>query len=195
MIKETNVTTEYVKALTGKFDMETVFLINLNNKNISKINSIVKCKNLVLLNLSTNKLTSISGLENLTELTFLDLSFNNLTSMDGIDCLTKLRHLKLQGNKIDKPKNFNTRFKVLTKMEKLFFQSISQATETRNLICDIPNYRTEIFKLFVNLKSLDGIKKECDIFQSCETMDNKDVMNKLDINTFNFNFKESNIHI
>jgi internalin A len=105
MMKENNCSPEFLKAVSGKFELETVFILNLAEKNIFKMNAILKCKNLVSLNLSKNKLTSISGIENLPELIFLDLSFNQLISIDGLEFLTKVKHLKLQGNKIDKPKN------------------------------------------------------------------------------------------
>ena len=32
MIKETNVTNEYLKAISTKFDIETIFIINLSEK-------------------------------------------------------------------------------------------------------------------------------------------------------------------
>lgn len=189
MIKETNVTSDYIKAISGKFDLEAVFLLDLREKSISKLKDILKCKNLVFLNLSNNKITNIAGIEGFKELSYLDLSYNQISNIDGIDFLIKLKHLKLQGNKIEKPKSF-AKFSALINLEKLFFQEVSQNESCSNPICKITNYRTEIFKIFINLKSLDGIRKHLEVlFQDTDSIVEND--NKIDPKDFNFNFKES----
>ena len=48
MIKEINPSVEYLKAITGKFDLETVFNLTLENKSISKLNAIPQCTSLIL---------------------------------------------------------------------------------------------------------------------------------------------------
>jgi internalin A len=121
MIKETNATKEYLKAITGKFDIETIFVLNLKEKNLTKPNAIVLCLNLTVLNLSYNKLNSVSGMGALKDLKFLDLSYNQITNIDDLEYLSGLKNLKLQGNKIDMPKNFAQRFKNLVYLEKLAF--------------------------------------------------------------------------
>ena len=187
MIKETNVTIDYLKATNGKFDLETIFILELKEKNITKLNAIIKCKNLTFLNLSKNKLSSIIGIEVLKELTFLDLSFNQIFSLDGLENLTKLKFLRLQGNKVDKQKDL-LKLKGLSKLEKLFFQDVSHNEITSNPICKIPNYRSEIFKSCLNLKMLDGIKKDFEVFSiSVENV----VPNEQKLEPINFNFKDS----
>lgn len=190
MIKETNVSVDYLKAITGKFDLETIFNLNLKEKNITKLNAINKCKNLTYIVLSNNKISSISGIDNLRDLRYLDLSFNNLISIDGLEYVIKLKNLKLIGNKIDYSKNF-TKFKNLTSLEKLFFQEISCNEATANPICKINNYRSEMFKIFVNLKILDGFRIEIMPFGlKLGTAENETV--KINSEDYNFNFKESN---
>ena len=85
MIKDINPTEEYLKAVTGKFDLETIFSLDLQNKSISKLSAIPNCTSLILLNLSKNKLTSVSSLSPLIQLNYLDLSFNSISSIDGKD--------------------------------------------------------------------------------------------------------------
>lgn len=186
MFKETNVSNEHLRAVSGKFDLDTIFILELKDKGIAKLGSIPKCSGLVILNLSWNKLTSLPQIENLTQLAYLDLSFNLLTTFDGIADLTKLKSLKLIGNKIDRPKNLETKFKGMIALEKLYFQEINQNPDTANPICQMENYRFEMFKAFPNLKSLDGIRKDCEclVIPSYSLDDNK----KLNPDSFNFNF-------
>jgi Leucine-rich repeat (LRR) protein len=189
MIKETNVSVDYLKAITGKFDLETIFNLNLKEKNISKLNAITKCKSLTFLVLSNNKISSISGIDNLRDLRYLDLSFNQLISIDGLEYMIKLKSLKLVGNKIDYTKNFQ-KFKNLTSLEKLFFQEISCNEATANPICKMNNYRNEMFKIFVSLKNLDGFRKEMEPFcMKLGTAENETL--KINSEDYNFNFKES----
>ena len=119
MIKELNLSVDYLKAISGKFDVETIFNLMLpekskNKKNflykfilldIAKSGNLGKCKNLVSLNIANNKLPNCSGLETLKDLVYLDLSYNLLFNMDGLEYLIKLKTLRIQGNKIDKSKN------------------------------------------------------------------------------------------
>ena len=90
--------------------------------------------------------------------------------MEGFEYLMKLKTLKLQGNKIDKSKNvifkkifFDQfgKFKCLNNLQKLSFQEVNG--NGMNPICKIPNYRSEICKIFSSVKTLDGIKKEYDV--------------------------------
>jgi hypothetical protein len=189
MIKETNLSDGYLKAISGKFDVDIIFSLNLKDKSINKLNSVIKCKNLVFLNLSNNKISNISGIDGLKELVYLNMSFNQLWSIDGIEFLIKLKHLKLAGNKIDNSKNF-IKFKSLTNLTKLYFQEVSHNDATANPICKIQDYRNEMFKIFVNLKALDGVKKDGEpLCNKLGNLDKDDL--KLNIDDFSFNFKDS----
>lgn len=189
MIKETNLSDGYLKAISGKFDLDIIFSLNLKDKSINKMNSLIKCKNLVFLNISNNKISNTSGIDGLKELVYLNASFNQLWSMDGIEYLTKLKHLKLAGNKIDYSKNFS-KFKSLTNLTKLYFQEVNHNDTTANPICKINDYRNEMFKTFANLKALDGVKKDGEPL--CNKLGNSDKDDmKLNIEDFSFNFKDS----
>ena len=87
MIKEVNLTDEYLKAITGKFDLETVFNLELVNKSIGSLGSIPKCTSLLYLDLSHNNISSINGLDNLDSLVhimFIDLSYNKISNISNI---------------------------------------------------------------------------------------------------------------
>ena len=63
MIKDVNLSDEYLKAVTGKFDLETVFNLELVNKSISNLGAIPKCTSLLYLDLSHNNLSFIGGIQ------------------------------------------------------------------------------------------------------------------------------------
>ena len=197
MIKETNAKKEYLKAITGKFDLETIFVLNLKEKNLTKPTAIVLCLNLTVLNLSYNKLNSVSGMGALKDLKFLDLSYNQITNIDDLEYLSGLKNLKLQGNKIDMPKNFAQRFKNLVCLEKLAFQEFDMNKKSQNPICKIQNYRIEIFSVFVNLKFLDLVRKDSEslveFFKDKEKENLMEIFEfkKFNCNEFKFDFSES----
>jgi len=186
MIKEINATKEYLKAITGKFDIETIFVLNLKEKNVNKLNAIVMCLNLTVLNLSYNKMNSVSGIGALKVLKFLDLSYNQITNIDDLECLSGLKNLNLQGNKIDMPKNFAQRFKNMISLEKLAFQEFDMSKKSQNPICKIQNYRNEIFNVFLNLKFLDLVRKDSEGL--VETFKEKEKENLIET----FEFKKIN---
>ncbi len=190
MIKEINPSVEYLKAITGKFDLETVFNLTLENKSISKLNAIPQCTSLVLLNLSKNKLTSISGLNKMIQLVFLDLSFNNISNIDGLEVLINLKHLKLHGNNINGP--LPNKFKKLKRIEKITFQIMSfeddKDINTSNPICQTANYRQNILDMFPSLKMLDGIPRDMDAFLLEDEKEDNSLNDKLDPKNFNFDF-------
>ena len=94
MIK-VNLSDEYIKAVTGSFDLETIFDLELTQKHITSLGSLPKCISLVYLDLSQNRITDINGIDNLIELEFLDLSFNNISNIAPLGSLLKLRKSKL----------------------------------------------------------------------------------------------------
>jgi hypothetical protein len=197
MIKETNATKEYLKAITGKFDLESIFVLNLKEKNLAKLNAVILCINLTVLNLSCNKLNSVSGIGALKDLQFLDLSYNQITNIDDLEYLTSLKNLKLQGNKIDMPRNFGQRFKNLVCLEKMAFQEFDMNRKSLNPICKTQNYRNEMFSVFVNLKSLDFVRKESEsLIEFFKDKEKENLMEmfevkKINSNEFKFNFTES----
>ena len=190
MIKEINLSDEYLKAIGGKFDLETIFNLELVNKNISSLGSIPKCTSLLYLDLSHNNISSINGIENLVHLMFLDLSYNNISDISNLKALRDLVNCKLQGNNISGPlPSFFANFK---KLEKLTFHEVpildKPDINTSNPICESENYREEILNALPKLMWLDGIPRGMEPF-STELDDNdNDLKEKLNPNNFNFSF-------
>ena len=191
MIKA-NLSDEYIKAITGSFDLETIFDLELTQKNITSLGSLPKCISLVYLDLSQNRISEILGIDNLVELEFLDLSFNKISNIAPLGALLKLRNLKLQGNDIDGP--LPGSLKNLKKLEKISFKCIDMEEgknkNNSNPICSTNNYRKNIFEVFTNLKWLDNLPKGMEEVDYEYKDDDDDDIKKIDVNDYKFDFGE-----
>jgi internalin A len=72
--------------------------LGLSDSQLTSLNGLEKCTQLLSLQLNDHKLTDVKGLEKLTKLTHLDLVSNQLTDVKGLEKLTQLRFLGLQNN-------------------------------------------------------------------------------------------------
>ena len=190
MIKEVNLSDEYLKAITGKFDLETVFNLELVNKNISNLGSIPKCTSLLYLDLSHNNLSSIIGIQTLVHIMFLDLSFNNISDISYLHSLRDLINCKLQGNNIHGP--IPAFFAGMKKLEKLTFYEFpingKPQINTSNPLCESSTYRDDVLNAVPQLMWLDGIPRGMEEFSNDIKDDDNDIKEKLNPNNFNFSF-------
>jgi len=76
---EKKVTSLYLKTHTQKFDLMTIFLLDLSKRQIGTLGSIVECTNLLMLDVSSNGIMVITGIESLVNLRCLNISNNKLT--------------------------------------------------------------------------------------------------------------------
>ena len=190
MIKEVNLTDEYLKAVTGKFDLETIFNLELISKNIFNLGSVPKCTSLLYLDLSHNNISSIIGIENLVHIMFLDLSYNKISNITSLKSLRDLINCKLQGNNISGP--LPSFFSCFKKLEKLTLHEVpindKPDINTSNPICESENYREEVLNSIPKLMWLDGIPRGMEAFNTeFEEADN-DLKEKLNPNNYNFSF-------
>ena len=74
ILSKTNLSEEYIKSVTGFFDLETIFDLELTQKNIVSLGSLPKCISLVYLDLSQNKISDITEIDSLIELTAYTIS-------------------------------------------------------------------------------------------------------------------------
>ena len=190
MIKDVNLSDEYLKAVTGKFDLETVFNLELVNKSISNIGSIPKCTSLLYLDLNHNNISSISGIQTLVHVMFLDLSFNKISDISYLHTFRDLINCKLQGNNIKGP--FPSFFANMKKLEKLTFHEYNTNSQpninTSNPLCQNDNYRQEVLNAVPQLMWLDGIPRDMEEFSTEFKDDDNDIREKLNPNNFDFNF-------
>lgn len=190
MMKQAVLSDEYLKAITGKFDLETIFNLELGEMGISSLGSLPKCISIVYLDLSQNKITSIRGIEYLIKLNFLDLSCNNISDISPLGELKEMRSLKLYGNNISSYSPLTN----LVKLEKLSFKTLpfedKPNLNVTNPICSSDNYRKNVFTDIKNLKWLDNLPKNMDEF-TCESDDNeRNIEEMLRLDNFDFNFSD-----
>ena len=185
-----NLSDEYIKAVTGSFDLETIFDLELTQKNIISLGSLPKCISLVYLDLSQNRITEILGIDSLSELEFLDLSYNNISNIAPLGSLLKLRNLKLQGNNINGP--LPGVLKNMKKLEKISFKCIDMDNNKKknntNPICSMINYRGNVFDCFSNLKWLDNVPKGMEEVDYEFKDDEDDDIKNINVNDYKFDF-------
>ncbi|XP_044289462.1 dynein regulatory complex subunit 3 [Varanus komodoensis] len=81
--------------------------LQLDFRNILKIDNLWQFVNLTKLQLDNNIIEKIESLECLVNLVWLDLSFNNIEIIEGLDTLVKLQDLSLFNNRISKIENLD----------------------------------------------------------------------------------------
>ncbi|XP_063574116.1 dynein regulatory complex subunit 3 isoform X1 [Pongo abelii] len=89
-----------------------VLSLQLDFRNILRIDNLWQFENLRKLQLNNNIIEKIEGLENLTHLVWLDLSFNNIETIEGLDTLVNLEDLSLFNNRISKIDSLDTLVKL-----------------------------------------------------------------------------------
>lgn len=148
-----SLSTDYIKAVTGKFDTNTIFCLNVSSKKIKNVTALNNCANLLVLNISYNNISSINELNNLKMLIMLDISYNDISDINIIKEFKMLKTLKAQGNRINSLDNIHI-LSSLDSIQKIYFQEVSG--NASNPICKIDNYRLKVFKNCQKLKVLDG---------------------------------------
>lgn len=152
---EAKLTPLFLKTVSCKFDLETVFMLDLKEKNVQGgVGSIGECTNLLHLDLSRNRITMLSGMDNCINLKILDLSYNRLSTIDPVKGCVLLEKLWLQGNQIKDMQSLTRTAPPLEKLRLLYLQEFNG--EGANECCKAKGYRLNVLKLFPNLDSLDG---------------------------------------
>ena len=152
---ETKLTPLFLKTVAQKFDLETIFILDVSDKNIQgNVGNLGDCLNLMNVDISRNRITMLTGMESLVNLKICNLSYNKLTSIDGIKGCTSLERLDLQGNLIKDIKAIERVAPSLTKLVNLYMQEFNG--EGANPVCWQKVYRSGIKQFWPNLSSLDG---------------------------------------
>jgi uncharacterized protein (TIGR03067 family) len=82
--------------------LQTVSSLDGSGKNISKLDGLEKCKNLLEIKLSKNQIVDLAPLKELSNLQSLDLSANKIADISALKGLTKLQYIELSNNQITK---------------------------------------------------------------------------------------------
>lgn len=147
------ITLPMLKSITNKFSPEVIFTITFPGQAISNIEALAECQNLMVLNLHKNSIENIAPLKKLKKIRLLDLSENCITNIDSLHEDIELVNLKLQGNMIKGLDQLRA-IKTCPNLKNLHLQSLSG--DGQNPICQLNNYRTNLFEEFSQVKRLDG---------------------------------------
>jgi len=153
---DTQITPLYLKTLCNKFEVETIFILNISNQSVSSLGNIDECINLMMLDASSNGIKDITPLQKLTKLQVLKLGKNFVTSIDPLKDMTKLVQVDMHGNQVKNMKSLSclSQNKWLTTV---YFQLLNGTFKSP--ICEETNYRETVFDVIKSLKRLDGMKK------------------------------------
>jgi len=150
---ETKISHSLIKAVSGEFDLESVYKLTLNRMNIRAIENLEGCVNLQELNLSNNEIERIQGLEKLQSLRKITLTSNKISSLQGLDKCAALEHIFVQDNMIDNISEI-ANVSALKNLKSLYLRNIDGSQ--KNPVCDHPSYRSSIVRQLPHISILDG---------------------------------------
>ncbi|XP_042293758.1 dynein regulatory complex subunit 3 [Sceloporus undulatus] len=142
--------------------------LQLDFRNILKIDNLSQFANLTKLQLDNNIIEKIEALDSLVHLVWLDLSFNNIEVIEGLNALVKLQDLSLYNNRISKIENLDTLQELqvfsignnnINTLENMIYLRKFKNLRTLNLsgnpVCDNELYATFIAAYLPDLVYLD----------------------------------------
>ncbi|XP_030433775.1 dynein regulatory complex subunit 3 isoform X2 [Gopherus evgoodei] len=135
-------------------DYKDVTELQLDFRNILKIDNLWQFVNLTKLQLDNNIIEKIEALDSLVHLIWLDLSFNNIEVIEGLEALVKLQDLSLYNNRISKIENLDT----LQELQVVYlrqFKNLRTLNLTGNPVCENEQYSMFIAAHLPDLVYLD----------------------------------------
>ncbi|XP_060116590.1 dynein regulatory complex subunit 3 [Heteronotia binoei] len=142
--------------------------LQLDFRNILKIDNLWQFPNLTKLQLDNNIIEKIEALDSLVHLVWLDLSFNNIEVIEGLDALVNLKDLSLFNNRISKIENLDALEQLqifsignnnIGALENLVylrkFKHLRTLNLTGNPVCENEAYATYIAAYLPDLVYLD----------------------------------------
>ncbi|XP_039223924.1 dynein regulatory complex subunit 3 isoform X1 [Crotalus tigris] len=149
-------------------NFKEVKALQLDFRNILKIDNLWEFINLTKLQLDNNIIEKIEALDSLVNLVWLDLSFNNIKLIEGLDALVKLQDLSLYNNRISRIENLDTLQELqvfsignnnINNLENVIylrkFKNLRTLNFTGNPMCDNEVYAMFIAAYLPNLVYLD----------------------------------------
>ncbi|XP_074244403.1 dynein regulatory complex subunit 3 isoform X2 [Saimiri boliviensis] len=131
-----------------------VLSLQLDFRNILRIDNLWQFENLRKLQLDNNIIEKIEGLESLTHLVWLDLSFNNIETIEGLDTLVNLEDLSLFNNRISNIDSLDA----LVKLQIIYlrrFRCLRTLSLSGNPVSEAEDYKMFICAYLPDLVYLD----------------------------------------
>eukprot|EP00903_Cladosiphon_okamuranus_P015264 g14106.t1 len=149
----TRITEDYLKKITGEYDLEVMQWLELRDTGIRRIENLSGCTSIRTLSLCGNQIRDICGLEGLISLERLDLSSNRIQRIENLGHLTSLQSLDLKDNQISNVDDVGS-LSPLPNLRRLLLQSYHG--DKTNPACQHPSYHTVVTRLLPKLDVLDG---------------------------------------
>jgi hypothetical protein len=169
--REKRMCPEMIRAVTERFSLGAVFVLELPNFGLREIASLEECSNLMHLSLAKNSISRIKGLATCVDLTYLNLSYNSITSLEGLQDCRSLERLELQGNQVASLGSLAS-LSVNTKLKGLYLQTFG--FEDSNPVCKATSYRESTLASIPSLRHLDGHRRRLPFIERGD-LDSSDV--------------------
>ncbi|KAL4460039.1 hypothetical protein ABPG74_003565 [Tetrahymena malaccensis] len=173
-------TDQILKTISNKFSTELIFHLDLSNQQLSNIDALQECKNLVLVNLSKNQIKDLFPLQHCVSITFLNVSGNQIQYLEYLKVMKQLTNLHAEENRIKNIKGLKG-LEECENLNSLFLQSLSG--KEQNPLCSEEGYRDTVFSYLQQLKRLDSVPKNVK-FETGEELEKLGKQNvNIDLNT------------
>lgn len=142
-----------LKTISLKFSPDVIFSVILPGQAISNIEALSECVNMMVVNLSKNSIENLGPLKNLNKIRILNMSENCITNVEALGNNLELVNLHLEGNMIKGVDQLRA-LKTCPNLKNMNLQTLTGANQ--NPICELQNYRRNVFEELSQLKRLDG---------------------------------------
>ncbi|KAL5249063.1 hypothetical protein ACHWQZ_G018040 [Mnemiopsis leidyi] len=150
MVEDGYLSEQFVKRLTGDFDLSCVIHVHAKNTGIENLGCVYMCENLVSLDVSYNKVHDLSPLFKLQSLQILDLSNNKLSSLKGLEYMPALSSLNVSGNELASLESLKL-LETIPNLRKV----IMKDGNVGNPVCHLDSYPNKLKALLPDLVMLD----------------------------------------
>jgi len=150
MVEDGYLSEQFVKRLTGDFDLTCVIHIHAKNTGIENLGCVYMCENLVSLDVGYNRVKDLSPLFKLQSLQILDLSNNKLTSLKGLEYMPTLSSLNISGNELSSLESLKL-LETIPNLRKLILRD----GNIGNPVCHLNSYPNKLKALLPDLTMLD----------------------------------------
>ncbi|NXL68788.1 LRC61 protein, partial [Chordeiles acutipennis] len=165
------ITPQLLKATSGEFSLESILLLRLRGRGISRLGCLSLCSSLEWLDLSRNAIAQLGPLAALTALTVLNLAQNRVADLRPLASCRNLQSLNVAGNRLRSLRQLRC-LSGLRRLETLRLRD--PLARLGNPLCARPAYRGAVATLLPTLRAIDGERvsgRGSELFQLCRDLD------------------------
>ncbi|NXN97421.1 LRC61 protein, partial [Rhinopomastus cyanomelas] len=166
------ITPQLLKGTTGEFALESILLLRLRGRGISRLGCLGRCLNLEWLDLSDNCIARLAPLASLRCLAVLNLARNRITRLDPLAACTNLQSLNVAGNRLRSLAGLRC-LAGLQRLESLRLRD-PMASLANPLCTRVPTYRAALADMLPGLRAIDGERvsgRGSELYRLCREID------------------------